>query len=237
MVSQVIDDLSAAAGQRIQPTFGYYRQPNGWVTVSPNTRLERLKYTEQGWTYLEAYGAFDMGGYSVNHPLEGLFMFGGAKELPVEQVLQMGLYIDPPRVPRCRQHLTQYHRAHVAECWRGAQKVEFPQMADVPKELIGPFICDFCKRKMPTKDALAQHQGVAHKEPLGNIQLGQSLGDTLGGILGKFREAPAPAVVGNEALLQRIAELEAEQAKTEKRRAAAARARSGKRPKTKAVAS
>lgn len=208
---EVSDDIAARMAQRIQPTFGYYRQPNGWIKVSPNTRLERLKYVEQGWVYLEAYGAFDMTAYTANHPLEGLFMFGGAKELPVEQILQMGLYIDPALVPRCRQHLTQLHRAHRAACWRGATPVEFPQLADVPKELIGPFVCDFCKRKMPTREALAQHQSVAHAEPLGNIRTGDSLGKAVAKALSQFGQAPAapetPAV-DTGVLLQRIADLE-----------------------------
>lgn len=183
LVHEVSDALSSDLARRIQPTFGYYKQPNGWITISPNTRLERLKYTEEGWTYLDAYGAFDMTAYTANHPFEGLFMFGGAKEMSVQQILETGLYIDPPKVPTCRQHLTQYHRSHNANCWRGAVPVEFPQLASVPKALIGPFVCDFCSRKMPTAFALKQHQSVAHTEPLGNVQMGRSLGDALAAAL------------------------------------------------------
>lgn len=181
----VSDTLGADVGRNIQPTFGYYRQPNGWVTISPNTRLERLKYSEEGWTYLEQYGAFDMTAYTVNHPFEALFMFGGAAELPAEQVLQTGLYIDPPLVPTCFQHTTQYHRGHRAACWRGAKPVAFPQLADVPAALIGPFICSFCQRKMATVASLTQHQSVAHVTPMGNIQLGKTLGDTIAAAMSK----------------------------------------------------
>ena len=102
----------------------------------------------------------------------------------------MGLYFDPPLVPRCRQHLTQYHRAHSRECWAGAQAVEFPQMKDVPSELIGPFPCQFCERKLPTVQALEQHQSVAHKKRLEEIKMGQILGETLAQNLGSF---PAPS--------------------------------------------
>ena len=204
LAHEVSDGLASSLAQRIQPTFGYYRQPNGWVKYAPVTRLERLRYEEQGWKCLAEYGFFDVTAYSGNHPLEGLFMFGGAKELPVEQILQMGLYIDPPLVPRCKQHLTQFHRSHRAECWRGAAKVEFPQMADVKPELIGPFVCDFCQRKMPTAAARAQHQSVAHTKPLGDIQTGTSLGRAVAEAMGKT--APAP---DREQLLKRIAELEA----------------------------
>lgn len=229
VLPDIAEGLSSQLGQQIQPTFGYYRQPNGWITFSPITRLERLKYTEEGWEYLAAYGTFDAGAYTVNHPFEGLFMFGGAKEMPVEQVLQTGLYIDPPRVPRCRQHLTQFHRAHTPDCWRGAKQVEFPQLADVPPELIGPFICEFCQRKMPTREARRQHQSVAHSAPLSNIQLGQSLGDTLANALGPPKAESAVANSDIETLRQRIAELEAEQVKIEKRRAAMAKARAARK--------
>ena len=180
MPSDILDGVSAGIGRNIQPTFGYYRQPNGWITISPNTRLERLKYSEEGWTYLGDYGAFDMTAYTVNHPLEGLFMFGGAKELCVDQILKTGLYISPPLVPTCGQHLTQYHRSHNLACWKGAKPVEFPQLDSVDGALIGPFLCTFCDRKMPTQAALTQHQSVAHKTPLSNIELGRSLGTVLG---------------------------------------------------------
>ena len=211
----VSDDIASGLGisRRITPTFGYYRQSNGWITISPNTRLERLKYTEQGWTYLEQYGAFDMTTYTASHPFDGLFMFGGAKEMPVAQVIETGLYIEPRLVPRCKQHLTQYHRSHGRECWAGAVRVEFPQLEGVAKELIGPFVCDFCKRKMPTVDAREQHQSVAHARTLGNVQLGQTLGDTLAGALG--RHVPEAGGLTN-IQARRLAELEA---KEEARRA------------------
>lgn len=229
--AEIYESLSSSLGQNIQPTFGYYRQPNGWITVSPNTRLERLKYTEEGWEYLGEYGAFDMTAYTVNHPLEGLFMFDGAKEIPVEQVIETGLYIDPPLVPRCRQHLTQYHRAHTAACWRGAKPVEFPQMVAVPAERLGPFICDFCKRKMPTQQAREQHQSVAHAIPLNNVQLGRTLGDTLASALATAKTDTITVNPETAELQARIAELEAEKAKTEERRAAMAKARAARKPK------
>jgi len=211
LAHEVSDPLGSELGRRIQPTYGYYRQPDGWITVSPITRLEKLRYVEQGWTSLDQYGAFDMNAYTANHPFEGLFMFGGAKEMPAEQVLQMGLYINPPLVPRCRQHLTQFHRSHRAGCWSGAAPVEFPQLANLPKERIGPFVCDFCKRKMPTVEAREQHQSVAHTEPLGDVRTGTSLGKALAEAMGKAG-APVAVAPTQDMLLQRISELEAKMA-------------------------
>lgn len=191
--SQLLDDVAADAAvqRRIQPTYGYYRQKNGWITISPITRLERINYIERGWEHLGQYGAFDMTPYVVNHPLDALFMFGGAHELPVEQIIQMGLAFDPPIVPRCKQHITQYHRSHNAICWQGATPVVFPQLASVSAERLGPFACEFCSRKLPTPDARRQHQIVAHKDELGNLQTGKSLGDSLAAALQQQRQPDA----------------------------------------------
>lgn len=229
MTTGVVEELASQVGRRIQPTFGYYRQKNGWITVSPITRLERLKYAEEGWEYLAKYGAFDFGTYSANHPYEALFMFGGVAEMPVEQVIQTGLYIDPPLIPTCKQHLTQFHRSHTATCWLGAVRVEFPQLANVPKERLGPFPCEFCERELPTEAARNQHQQVAHAKERGNIQLGKTLGDSLSGALGNA----AAARISPEAW--RIAELEAELARVrgikEQRRANMAKARKARSEK------
>ena len=200
----VLDNVGNQQGQNIAPTYGYYRKSDGWITFSPNTATARMRYMEEGWEYLHAYGAFDVTPYTIGHPFEGLFMFGGAKEMPVEQVLQTGLYIAPtPLMPVCRQHLTQYHRAHNAGCWRGAKRVEFPQLAGLAPERIGPFPCNFCDRKLPTEQAKTQHQSVAHTQPVGNLQLGQALGDTLAAALKSIGGKDA------EAQQARIAELEA----------------------------
>lgn len=181
MVMDLSEHLGAqmAVERRIQPTYGYYRQSNGWITVSPITRLERVRYIEEGWTHLQQYGAFDMSPYVAAHPFEALFMFGGVEEMPVEQVIQTGLYLDPPLLPRCRQHLTQFHRGHGPGCWMGATRVVFPQLAKADPSLIGPFLCDFCDRQMATIQAREQHQSVAHKELLNNLRAGRSLAEAL----------------------------------------------------------
>lgn len=233
MVTELVDAMGASLGQQIQPTFGYYRQPNGWITVSPITRLERISYIEQGWEHLAKYGAFDMTPYVANHPFEGLFMFGGAGEMQVEQIIATGLYMDPPLVPTCRQHITQFHRGHKVGCWRGAKPVVFLQLADVPKGVLGPFPCEFCPRKLPTQQARNQHQQVAHKEELGNLQTGRSLGTSLAEAMSTVPKAGilVSSDPEREALFARIAELQAEKAKTDERRAAMAKARAARKPR------
>ena len=208
MPYEVADDIAAstAVQRRIKPTYGYYRQPNGWITISTITRLEALRYTESGWTHLAKYGAFDMTPYVANHPFEGLLMFGGVGELSVEQILQTGLHLNPPRVPRCGQHMTQFHRSHTAACWAGAQVAVFPQLDTVPDALKQPFLCGFCQRKdIATKEALKQHQSVAHSEELGRLQTGESMGTSLAKVLGQTAsngaKAETPDVAGLQAQL------------------------------------
>lgn len=203
--ASISESVSSEIGRRIQPTSGYYRRSDGWITVSPITQTERIKYIDRGWTHLPDYPPFDMSPYVNNHPFEALFMFGGAHEMSVDQLLQTGLYMNPPLVPTCRESLTQFHRAHNQNCWRGAKLVEFPQMVDVAEALIGPFPCDFCDRNLPTVEGRDQHQSVVHKERLGDMQTGKSLGTSLAEALGNISLGD-----GQDQLRQRIAELESQ---------------------------
>lgn len=214
MTTGLSDGIASDLGQRIQPTYGYYRQKNGWITISPITQLEVINYAKRGWTHLSKYGAFDMSPYVVNHPFEALFMFGGAMEMPAQQVLETGLYIDPPLVPTCRRHMTQYHRRHTSECWQGAQPVAFPQMGTLDPKVIGPFVCEFCQRKLPTKEARHQHQSVVHTEELGNLETGRSLGKSLGEV---FNGRVDQARVDQPELKNDTAELREKVASLEKR--------------------
>lgn len=168
----------------IRPNYGYYRQPNGWIKPAVMTPMEELKYRREGWEPLPRYGRFDMGtGYAADHPLELLFMLGGAAELCEDQIRQQGLYMNPPLVPTCRQALTQQHRKHSPACWVGAKPVHFPQVANM-KDL-GPFLCRFCDRKSATIEGRDQHEGVMHQEEKGNIQMGETLAASLTEGMGK----------------------------------------------------
>ena len=155
---------------------------------------------------LPQYGKFDMGtGYAADHPLELLFINGGAKELCEEQIRQQGLYMSPPLIPLCKQPLTQYHRRHAPSCWAGATPVVFPQLAGMTG--LGPFECRFCGVAKATVEARDQHEGVMHKEEKSDIRTGETLADGL--IKGLKPEAPA-IDAGIDALLKRINALEAQ---------------------------
>lgn len=158
-------------------TYGFYRQPNGWITVSPATDIEELKYRREGWEPLPQYGRVEMvSEYAVDHPLEWLFVQGGAKELPVDQVIEMALHLTPPLMPTCGRRLDQDHKRHLATCWEGAQPVSFPQLDG---EYLS-FQCRFCTRDpFSTEEAREQHEGVMHKEEKSDIRTGETLADSL----------------------------------------------------------
>ena len=165
-------------GRQAAPTYGYYRQPNGWITVSPITPLEELKYRREGWEPLTQYGALEMASeYTADHPLEVLFMRGGVHELCREQIIESGLHLNPPMVPVCGKALDQYHKRHTTHCWQGAKVVEFPQLeGDVPEGLQ----CHFCERSpFPTEAARSQHETVMHREEKGEIRSGQVLAESM----------------------------------------------------------
>lgn len=222
-----IDFYNGADAPTAKPTYGYYRQPDGWITVSPATNTDELRYRRGGWEPLTQYGRFEMASpYMANHPLEPLFMRDGAHELTVDQVVKQGLYIDPPVIPRCRTPLGAEHKRHTRNCMNGAPKVEFPQVADL-KEL-GPFSCPFgCGRNdLPTVAARDQHASVMHGPEKSDERTGKSLAEAL--ILGLGGKNPAdPAMAALVAHMERM-ERELEELRA---RPAAPRRRGANRPK------
>lgn len=198
----------------IRPTFGYYRQPNGWITISPVTELEEVRYIREGWQSLIQYGRAEMANeYMAEHPFEPLFLRGGAKELPLQQVLELGFGINPPLLPRCGHRIDQFHKKHDQSCWAGAQPVIFPQLAGVNPT---PFICPVCAKELPTVKARDKHEQVMHKEEKGNIRTGETLARALAEALnpnGHISATATEQLSGQEehtALLEEIEHLKRE---------------------------
>ena len=160
-----------------RPTYGYYRQTNGWITCSPITDLEELKYRRERWEPLPQYGRVEMtSAYMADHPLEVLFMYGGAHELPVAQVIEQALWMNPQLVPTCRMPISQDHKMHRTTCWVGSQPAVFPQ---VPPDTPMYFACRFCDARKPTEKARNQHESVMHKEEQGDLRTGQTMAEAL----------------------------------------------------------
>ena len=231
---------------KTRPTFGYYRQPDGWITASPATNTDELQYRRSGWVPLTEYGMFEMSTpYMVNNPLEPLFMRGGAHELTVDQVVKQGLYLNPPVVPRCGIALGQDHKRHTRACMSGAKRVEFPQMAG--RDTDG-FTCTFgCGRPpFPTAEARDQHASVMHAPEKSDERTGNSLAEALLKGFGQGGKAPEadPFMMNTvlakmEAMQAELVELRSQQPAILKVMNAAAKAttspkrrRSPNRPKT-----
>lgn len=163
--------------ETVRPSWGYYRQPNGWLTGSPATEIEELKYRREGWEPLLQYGRFMMDNdYMADHPFEPLFIRGGAHEFSLEQIVQSGFHLKPPVVPTCGRPLHQYHPIHRATCWVGAKPVVFPQLDGKQFE---DFSCRFCGEAKATKQVRDQHEAVAHKKEQGEVRTGEALAAAL----------------------------------------------------------
>lgn len=176
-MTNAIEEAQSVGPVRIRPSYGYYRQPNGWLTVSPAADLDQLHYINRGWTYLRQYGRIEMSTeYAADHPFEGLFMLGGTKEFSREQIIQSGMHLNPPLVPSCRKPLSQYHPRHTRVCMEDAKEVHFPQIR--PEDLV-PYPCHFCERISPTEEARNQHETVAHREERGELRGGEAVASAL----------------------------------------------------------
>lgn len=182
----------------------YYRQPNGWITVSPigKNSSDLHRYQDEGWTpLLREYGPFDFPReYYVNHPFEVLFLRDGAHEMPVAQIRALGYDRNPPILPRCNLALGEEHMGptrrpiHFARCWAGAQRVEFPQLdgtapAPVPE-------CEFCERNdFTSMKGREQHMRVLHIEELREIAAAREMAKSVGAVMATYggKGTPLPA--------------------------------------------
>lgn len=160
------------------PTYAYYRQANGWITVSPATNTDELKYRRLGWTPLTQYGYIEMAtAYAVNNPFEGLFMRGGEQEFSVDQIRREGFHLNPPIIPNCRTPLNQNHRRHTAGCLQNAKQVSFPQLAG--RTDLEPTPCTVCDRVFSTVEGRDQHTSVMHAPEKSDQRTGESLSAAL----------------------------------------------------------
>lgn len=164
----------SARVRAIKPTHMYYRQPNGDIWVERTSKIERTNFIEEGWVPLPSYGAFDMAHtWSSNHPFETLFQFGGAKEMSVKQIMEMGFHFNPPLVVACGKAQTEKHN-HNSDCYLGARRVMFPQLRGL--QLEGPFPCSYCaNHTLASLEALNQHMSVMHRDETSDLRTGTAL--------------------------------------------------------------
>ena len=192
MTNAIAEAQARGLSLRIRPSYGYYRQPNGWLTVSPASDLDELHYTRKGWTRLGQYGRIEMTAeYAADHPFEALFMLGGVHEFSREQIIESAMHLNPPIVPGCRTPLSQNHPRHNGVCMATAYTVEFPQITEA--DLVS-FQCRFCQRAPFSTDlARDTHEGVMHKEEKSDIRTGETLAAAMvKGLSGPVKETAAP---------------------------------------------
>ncbi len=166
----------------------FYRLPNGDIQggIIGKGGLARLTFMQQGWEPLDAYGAFhqDYVYYSHN-PYEVLLQRGGAHEMSIKQLREMGYDHSPPKVPTCGVGMNEqgHGRArtvqHTRSCWRGARPAHFPQLDGL--EIAPPAYCDFCDDALryPTAKARDQHVRVMHKDELQAARQGKEVAAAL----------------------------------------------------------
>ena len=215
-----------------KPTFGYYRRADGWITASPATDTDELRYRRDGWEPLRKYGKFEMSTpYMASNPLEPLFMRGGAGELPVEQILQLGLALHPPEVPGCGLALGQHHKHHDEPICGNTHRVQFPQLTGEPQSYSCPFGCG---RELPTAEARDQHTAVMHAPEKSDQRTGEALAKALAEALLTGFSGKSP--VEGAAVTAQVAELLASQQQAiEALRAELAAVKTMKAPKQRRV--
>lgn len=167
----------ARQGGSGRPVFGYYVKSDGEVTFAVTSPMEKLHYLEEGWKHLPQYGAFDATTeYTANHPFETLFMYGGAKEMPVSQVIANGFHVWQPEIPGCNHPIDQNHKRHNQGCFANRRMVVFPQLRGSDAKA---WTCTFCEAVRATEEGLKNHMAAVHREERGELRGGEAIASAL----------------------------------------------------------
>lgn len=136
----------------------YYRQPNGHIAPASGQKMDMSNYIEGGWRPLQKYGSFLADHVNIHRPLDHLFRQGGAKELPVSQLVEEAF-----AYPVWGENRNEHYKVD-------GRVVEFPQLAGAT---IPPLrTCDHCSyRGIP--QAIANHEDVMHQRDLAPIKMGK----------------------------------------------------------------
>jgi hypothetical protein len=204
--------------------YQYYRLPDGTIDLgqigkrrSYETNLMRSGWKPFGGPHaavmgMADYGAFAIDEYYLGRPHEVLFMRGGAHEMPAEQVIALGYHLRPPLIPRCGLQVGAPHKAasgarlHLPICWKGAQRVQFPQLAGLVAA--DPGSCPFCDRgDFATARARNQHVRVLHKDEMQQMSLADAIvkGVQAASSTAPATEAPLDAAASEAAEAARLA--------------------------------
>ena len=152
LVRQSADANEAIALKRGAGDFGYYRKPDGTICVDSYQRGEMMTHVEQGWLPLRKYNYFTWSHMTIHKPFDHLFRQGGAKELPIEQLIQERWAY--PVWPKGGGHLDYYHV--------DGKPVEFPQLAGVTLPELKS--CPYCEWKGIDRHMTIHIEGTHSKD-------------------------------------------------------------------------
>lgn len=184
--------------------YQYYRQPNGYITVSPAFGTDMLRYMMEGWTPLTRYGRFKLNQHVHEHKFEWLFQKSGQLEVPIAQLIEEGFHTRETKVPGCglwmgkpesyefqsarmRENIIpNLSHKHDAQCYEEGWVVKFPQFS---QEMPESFPCQFCSDVGTTEKALERHVSIAHKDRVAAYSTANAIASALKG----FTQLPTQA--------------------------------------------
>lgn len=179
------DTSSARERTRVRPLKGgymmYYVQPNGHVAPASAQKMDMSNFIDRGWRPLKRYGSYVADHVNINRPLDHLFRKGGAKELPISQLLDEGfaypLWGATGDQPYAFQVLALNPETGKTEVV-GEEVAEFPQLVGVTLPPLEN--CHHCGRR-GTHDQIEAHEEVQHQKDLAPVKMAQALGQALKG--------------------------------------------------------
>lgn len=180
---------------------GYWRKPDGWVTLSQYGDNGTEKKLDREFVRLGKYGTYSSSAIARDKdPLLPLVLKGGLCELPAEQVKNLGWHRAPDRTAK-RSHREVHAMVQAVMQRQGCSHEEavvavMPQLAGVD---LKDWECVPCKgRWFPTQGAFENHTTVMHREALQSESIGKAVAAAHGAATG--------ASASNEALLALIAQ-------------------------------
>lgn len=144
----------------------YYRQPSGEIVLASAAKMDMATRVEMGWAALQKYGVLAADYEAAEHPFAQLFRQGGAKEVPVWQLIEHGF-----TYPVFGKDRNEYYKVD-------GVKVEFPQLAGTTIPSLEQ--CPHCDRT-GTHDQIQNHEEVQHQKDMMPVKMARQLGQIFKG--------------------------------------------------------
>lgn len=180
---------------------GYWRKPDGWVILSQYGDNGTEKKLDRDFVRLGKYGTYSSSAIAQDKdPLLPLVLKDGLRELPAEQIKNLGWHRVPDRTAK-RSHREVHAMVQATMQRQGCSREE--AVAVVMPQTQGYDMTDHhcvpCNnRPFPTSAALQNHTTVMHKDALQSESIGKAVAAAHGAATG--------ASASNEALLALIAQ-------------------------------